>query len=104
MDSIYIVGICICVVLLAVIIGTFSSLSNKDEANNTKLLSIIIAFSVVTSFFAYGLALFYFSRNPEYQIHFLMAVTMLVMLPGMLISTSVASVTVSNLRDVIANS
>jgi biotin transporter BioY len=104
MDSIYIVGVCICLVLLAVVIGTFSSLSSKDEANNTKLMSIIIAFSVVTSLFAYGLALFYFSRNPDYQIQFIMAVTMLVLLPGMLISSSVAAVTVSNLRDVLANS
>jgi hypothetical protein len=103
MDSIYVVGICICVVLLAVVIGTFSSLSNKDEANNTKLMSVIIAFSVVTSLFAYGLALFYFSRNPDNQIQFLMAITMLVMLPGTLISSSVAAVTISNLRDIVAN-
>ena len=103
MDSIFIVGICIGAVLLAVVIGTFSSLSNKDEANNTKLMSVIIAFSVVTSLFAYGLALFYFSRNPENQIQFLMAITMLVMLPGMLISTSISSITLSNLRDVVAN-
>jgi len=104
MESVFIVGVCICIVLLAVVIGTFTSLSNKDEANNTKLMSIIVAFSVVTSLFAYGLALFYFSKNPDYQIQFIMAIMMLVLLPGMLISSSVAAVTISNLRDVLANS
>ena len=79
------------------------SLSQKDKANNTKLLSIITAFSVAVSVFAYGLTLYYFSRNPEYLIQFLLAITMLVMLPGTLIGVSVASIAVSNLRDTIAN-
>jgi VanZ family protein len=80
------------------------SLSQKDTANNSKLLTIIIAFSIVCSLFGYGLSLFYFSRNPDYLIHFILAVVMLVMLPGTLISTSVAAVTISNLRDIVANS
>ena len=103
MDALYIIGICICVVLFTVIVATFSSLSQKDTANNSKLLSIIIAFSVTASMFAYGLALYYFSKNPDYLIHFLLATVMLVLLPGTLIGASVAAVTVSNLRDTIAN-
>jgi predicted ribosomally synthesized peptide with SipW-like signal peptide len=104
MNPIYIVGIAICVVLFTVIVATFASLSQKDTANNTKLLSIIIAFSVAVSLFAYGLALYYFSRNPDFLLQFLLATVMLVLLPGTLIGTSVAAVTVSNLRDVVANS
>ena len=104
MNPIYIVGIAICVVLFTVIVATFTSLSQKDTANNTKLLSIIIAFSVAVSLFAYGLALYYFSRNPDFLLQFLLATVMLVLLPGTLIGTSVAAVTVSNLRDVVANS
>ena len=103
MNPLYIIGICICSVLLVVIITTFSALSGKDTANNSKLLTIIIAFSTVTSLFAYGLALFYFSNNPQYLVHFVLALTMLIMLPGMLISTSISSITLSNLRDVVAN-
>jgi hypothetical protein len=104
MNPIYIVGIAICVVLFTVVVATFTSLSKKDTANNTKLLSIIIAFSVAVSLFAYGLALYYFSRNPDFLLQFLLATVMLVLLPGTLIGTSVAAVTVSNLRDVVANS
>lgn len=103
MNPIYLIGIFICLVLICVILGTFLSLSNKDTANNSKLLTIIIAFSTVASLFAYGLTLFYFSRNPDYLIHFILAVVMLVLLPGMLISTSVSAVTISNLRDILAN-
>jgi uncharacterized membrane protein YfcA len=103
MNAVYIIGICICVVLFTVVIATFLSLSQKDKANNTKLLSIISAFSVACSIFAYGLALYYFSRNPEYLIQFILAIVMLVMLPGTLIGVSVASIAVSNLRDTIAN-
>jgi biotin transporter BioY len=91
------------VVLFTVIVATFSSLSQKDTANNSKLLSIIISFSVTASMFAYGLALYYFSKNPDYLIQFLLATVMLVLLPGTLIGASVAAVTVSNLRDTIAN-
>lgn len=104
MNPIYIIGIAICVVLFTVIAATFGSLSQKDTANNTKLLSIIIAFSVAASIFAYGLALYYFSKNPDFLIQFLLATVMLILLPGMLVSVSISSVTVSNLRDAIANS
>jgi apolipoprotein N-acyltransferase len=103
MHPVYLIGICLISVLLVVIIATFMSLSNKDTANNSKLLTIIIAFSTVTSLFAYGLALFYFSKNPEYLVHFVLAFSMLIMLPGMIISTSISSVTLSNLRDIVAN-
>jgi hypothetical protein len=104
MNPIYIIGISICVVLFTVVIATFSTLAAKDSANNAKLLSIIIAFSATASIFAYGLALYYFSSNPDYLIQFLLGVTMLVLLPGTLIGVSVATVTVSNLRDVLGNS
>jgi|UniRef100_A0A6C0DSY5 membrane protein insertase Oxa1/YidC/SpoIIIJ len=101
---IYTIGIAICVILFTVIVATFGSLSQKDTANNTKLLSIIIAFSVTVSIFAYGLALYYFSKNPAMLIQFLLAAVMLVLLPGTLIGVSVAAVSVSNLRNAIADS
>ena len=102
MNPIFIIGICICIVLFTVVIVTFSSLSQKDTANNSKLLSIIIAFSTTSSIFAYALAVYYFSHNPDYLLHFILGLVMLVMLPGTLIGTSVAAVTVSNLRESIA--
>lgn len=104
MDSLQIIGAAICLLLFAVVIGTFMSLSKKDTANNSKLLTIIIAFSFVASLFGYGLAMYYFSRNPEYQLQFLQAIVMLVLLPGTLIGVSVASIAVSNLRDIVADS
>lgn len=104
MDSLHIIGAVICLLLFAVVVGTFMSLAKKDTANNSKLLTIIIAFSFVASLFGYGLAVYYFARNPEYQLQFLQAIVMLVMLPGTLISVSVASVAVSNLRDIVAES
>lgn len=103
MNPVYIIGISICVVLFTVVVGTYGTLVQKDSANNTKLMSIIIAFSATASIFAYGLALYYFSANPDYLLQFLLAVVMLVLLPGTLVGVSVASVTVSNLRDVLAN-
>jgi VanZ family protein len=67
-------------------------------------MSMIVAFSASVSIFSYGLALYYFSRNPESLLQFILAVMFLVMLPGILISSSIATVTVSNLRDIVANS
>ena len=104
MNPVYIIGISICVVLFTVVIATYATLAQKDTANNTKLMSIIIAFSATASIFAYGLALYYFAANPDYLLQFILAVMMLVLLPGTLIGVSVATVAVSNLRDVIANS
>lgn len=103
MNAVYIVGLAICIVLFTLIIATFSTLSPKDTANNSKLMSMIIAFSVTVSIFSYGLALYYFSRNPEYLLQFLLAAMFLVILPGTLIGASVATVTISNLRDLVAN-
>lgn len=67
-------------------------------------MSIIFAFSISVSIFSYGLALYYFSRNPEYLQQFILAVLFLAILPGMLITSSITTVTVSNLRDIVANS
>jgi len=104
MNPIYLIGVTICIVLFTLIIATFSSLVPKDTANNSKLMSMIVAFSASVSIFSYGLALYYFSRNPEYLLQFVLAVMFLVILPGILISSSIATVTVSNLRDIVANS
>ena len=104
MESLHIIAGVICLILFTVIVATFMSLSKKDSASNSKLLSIIIAFSFVSSLFSYGLAVYYFARNPEYQLQFLQALVMLVALPGTLIGVSVGSIAVSNLRDTIANS
>ena len=104
MNPIYLIGVTICVVLFTLIIVTFSTLVPKDTANNSKLMSMIVAFSASVSMFSYGLALYYFSRNPEYLLQFVLAVLFLVMLPGILISSSIATITISNLRDIVANS
>ena len=104
MNPIYAIGITICIVLFTLIIVTFSTLIPKDTANNSKLMSMIVAFSMSVSIFSYGLALYYFSRNPEYLQQFILAVLFLAILPGILISSSITTVTVSNLRDIVANS
>jgi uncharacterized membrane protein (GlpM family) len=104
MNPVYLIGVCICIALFTVVIATFSSLSQKDSANNTKLLTIIISFSFASSIFAYGLALYYFSHNPDYLLHFILAIAMMILLPGSLISASIGSIAVSNMRDAAANS
>ena len=100
----YMVGISICVLLAGVTIGTFAKLLPKDSAQNTKLLTVVSVFSFVTSITAYFLAVYYFSTNPNYMIQFILAIVMLFILPGMLISTSVSTITISNLRDTLAAS
>lgn len=104
MNPIYLIGVTICIVLFTLIIVTFSTLIPKDTANNSKLMSMIVAFSASVSIFSYGLALYFFSRNPEYLQQFLLALIFLVVLPGILIGASISTVTVSNLRDIVANS
>ena len=103
MNTLYIIGVSICIVLFTLIIMAFVTLSKTDTANNTKLLSIVIGFSVTVAIFTYGLALYYFTRNPEYLLQFLLAFSLLIIFPGLLISSSVATVTISNLRQIIAD-
>lgn len=100
----YIVGMGICVILGITTIATYASLLPKDSAQNTKLLTVVSVFSFVTSITAYFLAVYYFSSNPNYLIQFVLAVVMLVILPGTLISASVSTITISNLRDTLAAS
>lgn len=100
----YMIGIGICVILGITTIATYATLLPKDSAQNTKLLTVVSVFSFVTSIAAYFLAVYYFSTNPNYLIQFLLAVVMLIILPGMLISTSISTITISNLRDTLAAS
>ena len=100
----YMIGIGICVVLASTTIATYATLLPKDSAQNTKLLTVVSVFSFVTSITAYFLAVYYFSTNPNHMIQFILAIVMLIILPGMLISTSVSTITISNLRDTLAAS
>jgi hypothetical protein len=100
----YYIGIGICLVLGITTIATYATLLPKDSAQNTKLLTVISVFSFVTSITAYFLAVYYFSSNASHLIQFILAVVMLVILPGTLISASVSTVTISNLRDTLAAS
>lgn len=90
--------------MFSVVVGTFATLVPKDSSQNTKLLAVVSVFSFATSITAYALALYHFSSNPAYLIQFLLAIVMLVILPAALISVSVSTVTVSNLRDTLAAS
>jgi hypothetical protein len=94
--------IALCVMLSVVVIATFASLVPKDNAQNTKLLTLITVFSFAASIVGYGLAMYQFSTNPTYMMHFLLAFTMLILLPACLISAGVSTVTISNLRDTLA--
>jgi hypothetical protein len=100
----FMIGIGIVVILGITTIATYAAVLPKDSAQNTKLLTVVSVFSFVTSITAYFMTLYYFSTNPNYLIQFLLAVVMLVILPGMLISTSISTVTISNLRDTLASS
>jgi hypothetical protein len=98
----YYVSIAACAVVFTVVVSTYATLIPKDSAQNSKLLIVISVFSIVASITAYAIALYHFSRNPQYLIQFVLAMLMLVVLPASLISTAVSTITVSNLRDTLA--
>ena len=89
--------------MLAVIAGvTYGTLLPKDSSQNTKLLAIVTVFSFVSSLIAYALALYHFSHNPGQMIQFILGIVMIVILPCALISASISTITISNLRDTLA--
>ena len=88
--------------LTITVLSLYSALIPKDSAQNTKMLTTITVFSFAAAIAAYGLALWHFSSNPQYMIQFILAITMLVLLPSALISVSISTVTISNLRDSLA--
>jgi drug/metabolite transporter (DMT)-like permease len=100
----YYVAIAICAVLFSVVVGTFATLVPKDSSQNTKLLTVVSVFSFAASITAYALALYHFSSNPSHLIQFLLAITMMVILPAALIAASISTITISNLRDNLAAS
>jgi hypothetical protein len=100
----FMIGIGICLILATTTITTYAALLPKDSAQNTKLLTVVTVFSFVTSITAYFLAVYYFSSNPGHLIQFVLAVVMLIILPGTLISSSISTITISNLRDTLAAS
>jgi hypothetical protein len=92
----------LCGVLAITTISVFMTLLPKDSAQNTKLLAVVTVFSFATAITAYALALYHFSHNPSHMIQFILAVVMIILLPASLISMSVATVTVSNMREALA--
>ena len=99
----YYVAIAICAALGITTIATYAVLLPKDSVQNSKLLTVVSVFSFATSIVAYGLALYHFSHNPSHMIQFLLMIVMLVILPCALITASVITISISNLRDALAN-
>lgn len=98
----YMISIAICAMLAVVVGVTYGTLLPKDSAQNTKLMAIVTVFSFVTSLIAYALALYHFSHNPGQMAQFILGVVMIIILPCALISASISTITVSNLRDTLA--
>lgn len=98
----YYIAVSICVTLVIIVAVLYSLLLPKDNAQNTKILTTVSVFSFAASVTAYALALWHFSSNPQYMIQFILGLVMLVILPATLISVSVSTVTISNLRDTLA--
>jgi hypothetical protein len=98
----YYISAAICTMLFTVVVATYATLVPKDSSQNTKLITIVSAFSFAASFVAYALALYHFSRNPTYMVQFILTIVMLVLLPACLIATGVSTITISNLRDALA--
>jgi hypothetical protein len=89
--------------MLAIVVGvTYGTLLPKDSAQNTKLMAIVTVFSFVASLVAYALALYHFSHNPTQMIQFILGIVMIVILPCTLVSASIATITISNMRDTLA--
>lgn len=98
----YYVALAICVTLIIIVAILYAMLLPKDSAQNTKILTTVSVFSFAASVTAYALALWHLSSNPEQLIHFILGFMMLVLLPASLISVSISTITVSNLRDTLA--
>jgi hypothetical protein len=98
----YYVAVAICVTLIIIVAIIYAMLLPKDSAQNTKILTTVSVFSFAASATAYALALWHFSSNPEQLIQFILGFMMLVLLPASLISVSISTITVSNLRDTLA--
>jgi len=98
----YYISIAICLVLLIADIVMFATLIPKDSSQNTKLLTIVSVFSFAVSLVSYALAQYNFANNPNYLIQFILALVMLVILPASLVSVSISTIAVSNLRDTLA--
>ena len=88
--------------LSVVVYTTYRMLLPKDSFENTKLLAIVSVFSFVASLTAYSLVNFQFGGNQVYMTQFLLLIVMLVILPMTLISASVSTISISNLRDTLA--
>jgi len=101
-DFPFYVGIALCVAILVTNVTAYVALLPKDSRQNSILLIIVTVFSFIASAIGYGLALFYYTHNPANLIQFLLAITMLVILPSSLIAASISTVTISNLRDTLA--
>jgi hypothetical protein len=93
-------SILICVGLFITLLTTTRLPSESDQA--MKLIAVVAGFSFLCSLILAFLAFLYFSSEPVYLMQFLLAITVLVLLPVSLTSMSITTSQLSSLRDVVA--
>jgi len=98
----YYLSVTVCVVMGYFLVTTYTGLlPDAQESQNTKLMSVMGVFSVAASVTAYALGLYYFTANPRRMMQFMM-ITALVLLPTLLIATTVSTANVVDLRNRLA--
>ena len=98
----YYLSVTVCVVMGYFLVTTYTGLlPDAQESQNTKLMSVMGVFSVAASVTAYALGLYYFTANPRGMMQFMM-IAALVLLPTLLIATTVSTANVVDLRNRLA--
>lgn len=98
----YYLSVTVCVVMGYFLVTTYTGLlPDAQESQNTKLMSVMGMFSVAASVTAYALGLYYFTANPRRMMQFMM-IAALVLLPTLLIATTVSTANVVDLRNRLA--
>jgi hypothetical protein len=89
--------------LLITIPVLFNSFSSESDPSSPGLTGLVFGFSLFVGITAYCLALYYFQPKPEQMVSFLLAFTMLVILPVCINTTAVSMVSLRGLRESVAS-
>ncbi len=98
----FIGAVVICVILISIIIWTYSSLLNTDSDQSDNLLAVVIGTVMATSIVVYAVSAWLFKGNPNVMIHFLLFTMLIIIMPMSVIGATVSTAQLNGLRNMVA--
>jgi cytochrome bd-type quinol oxidase subunit 2 len=96
------ISVVMCLAMVIAIIASYSTTVTTDSDQTSKLLGVVIGTAIATAVPCYGISMWLFKGNPSMLLHFLLAVMLIVIMPMSVVSASLSTAQLNELRNTVA--